>query len=149
MKQGRTWILIADAARARLFRYDPAGKGLVMALDHQFVAMRPRSGDIASDRPGRRFDSRGRGRHVTEPPTDPHPRAEHQLMREVAEALDRERAGGSFDHLVVVAPPQVLGELRAAMTAELRKLVAAEVNKDYSGLPPQDLLKHLAEILGS
>ena len=47
----------------------------------------------------------------------------------------------------MVAPPQFLGDLRAAMSQQLQASVAAEVAKDLSKLPLHDLQDHLREVL--
>jgi protein required for attachment to host cells len=47
--------------------------------------------------------------------------------------------------LTIVAPPQFLGDLRAAMPAQLEACVIQEVNKDLSKLKPAEILKHLKD----
>jgi protein required for attachment to host cells len=46
-----------------------------------------------------------------------------------------------------VAAPQFLGDLRNVMSKQLRDLVADEIAKDLSKLPPQELQEHLGDVL--
>ncbi len=49
-----------------------------------------------------------------------------------------------FQELVVVAPPRMLGELRARLRTEVADTVIAEVAKDLSALPAPELGKMLS-----
>ena len=46
---------------------------------------------------------------------------------------------GDFDQLVVVAAPQMLGDLRQAFPEGLRKVIVAEIAKDFTKLPAHEL----------
>ena len=141
------WVLVADAARARLFEVGQPQQTLSPALGQELIGSNLPSREIASDRPGRSFDSGGHGRHAMAPPTDPARHARGEFARYVARLLDEQRESGSFERLVVVAPPQFLGDLRAVMSQQLQGTVAAEVAKDLSKLPLHELQDHLRETL--
>ena len=49
---------------------------------------------------------------------------------------------GRVDKLVIAAPPRTLGELRQAMTAEVKVHVIAEIDKDFTTQPVPDIQKH-------
>jgi protein required for attachment to host cells len=140
-----TWVLVADAARARLFQLEQPQQTLTPALGRELIGSNRPSREIASDRPGRTFDSGGEGRHAKEPPTDPARHAQEEFARDVVRLLDEKRESRSFERLIVVAPPQFLGDLRAAMPQHLQAAVAAEVAKDLSKLSPHELQDHLRE----
>jgi protein required for attachment to host cells len=141
-----TWVLVADGSRARLFVRQPDGS-LSPALDQELIGTNLPSREIASDRPGRTFDSGGQSRHAKEPPTDPARHAQAEFAREVALLLDGRRKAHAFDRMVVVAPPRFLGELRSFMPQQLRDLVAAEIAKDLTKSPPHELQRHLGAML--
>ena len=147
MPKPTIWVLVADAARARLFQVEQPQQVLSAALGQELIGSNLRSREIASDRPGRTFDSGGEGRHAKEPPTDPARHAQAEFAREVVQLLDEKRESRSFERLIVVAPPQFLGDLRAAMPQQLQASVAAEVAKDLSKLPLHDLQDHLRQVL--
>jgi protein required for attachment to host cells len=147
MPKPTLWVLVADAARARLFQVEQPQQVLSAALGQELIGSNLRSREIASDRPGRTFDSGGEGRHAKEPPTDPARYAQEEFARDVVRLLDEKRESRAFERLIVVAPPQFLGDLRAAMPQQLQASVAAEVGKDLSKLPLHELQDHLREVL--
>ncbi|MCK6454243.1 MAG: host attachment protein [Alphaproteobacteria bacterium] len=146
MPRPTMWILVADAARARVFRLERPGSRLAPALDRELVADNVPSHELASDRPGRSFDSAGQGRHAMEPPTDPKRYEKQRFARQVVELLDAQRRHNAFARLAVVAAPQMLGDLRAAMADELRKIVELEIAKDFSKLSSDQIEQHLQEL---
>jgi protein required for attachment to host cells len=145
--QTKTYVLIADGARARLFVTDKGREGLRPALDQEFIGTNLRSREIGSDRPGRAFDSAGYGRHAMEPPTDPHRHEERAFAHEVAGVIEQALRRGEFQNLVVVAPPKALGDLRAEFSGELRKRVTAELPKDLTKVPVHELPRHLRDVI--
>jgi Protein required for attachment to host cells len=61
------WVLVADASRARVFQLEQPQQTLTPALGQELIGTNLPSREIASDRPGRTFDSGGQGRHGKEP----------------------------------------------------------------------------------
>lgn len=147
MPKPATWILVADSSRARCFRTPHRDEKLADTLVHDLNVPSTPSRDINSDRPGRTFDSGGEGRHAQEPPTDPHRHAKFQFAQELAKLLENERNKGIFEKLVVIAPPQFLGDLRSTLSDNVRKCVVQEINKDLTMLPAHDLESHLRDLL--
>jgi protein required for attachment to host cells len=140
----RTWVVIADAARARVFETRGRGTKLAavddMAMDVELAPSR----ELASDRPGRSFESVGSTRHAMEG-TDPHREQKRRFARRIAEAVEARQAANSFDRLVLVAPPVTMGDLRAVLPAKVKAAVAAEVVADLTNTPMRELPAHLSE----
>ena len=147
MKSINTWILVADGARARVLLNTGRGDGVTELPDFTVECEHPPSGDIMADREGRSFDSHGEGRHAMERPSDPHRSAKKVFAGTLATMLAEQAARNSFDRLVIVAPPQMLGDLRAALSPNVRDKVHAELGKDLTHVPDHDLMPHLAEVL--
>jgi protein required for attachment to host cells len=145
MKPIRTWVLIADAARARVFETRGRGSGLTPVADMTLETTLLPSHEIGSDRPGRSFDSAGVGRHAMESPTDPHREQKRQFARRIAEAVEARQATGSFDRLVLVAPAVTMGDLRALLRCKVKTAVTAEVVADLTNTPVNELPAHLAQ----
>ena len=82
-----------------------------------------------------------------EPHSNPKRVARSGLAHEITLVLDAEREKGAYDRLIVVAPPQFLGDLRAAMPKAVKELITAEVNKDLSKLSPHQLSAQLSDVL--
>jgi protein required for attachment to host cells len=150
-----TWILIADGARARLLEQDRKSRHFNPTSEQEFFGSRAQSREIASDDRGRTFDSAARGqpgdvahgRHAMEPSTDPHRYAEYAFARDLADHLEKAANEHRFDHLVVVAAPRALGDLRGLLPKTVQSKIAAEINKDLTNIPTRDLGRHLDEHL--
>ena len=143
-----TWILIADGARARVLAQSKDFAALEPAFgNEEFTGTTAQSKEIASDRPGRSFDSGGHGRHAMEPPTDPQRYAKFEFARDLAEQLETAAAEDRFARLVLVAAPQTLGDLRELLPKNVQERVVAEIDKDLTKVASHDLGKHLAEVL--
>ncbi|KKB12850.1 hypothetical protein VE25_05275 [Devosia geojensis] len=147
MKKTITWILIADGSQARVLENTGPGKGLkqVRGLDFSIPAMQAK--DIMADRPGRAFSSVGTGRSAMEPKTDPVEHREAEFCKSMAEMLDKSLQKGAFDRLVIAAAPITLGNIRKALSPQLKKSVMAELDKDLTNIPTAALDKHLDGII--
>jgi protein required for attachment to host cells len=147
MKPRKTWVLVADAAVARV--YEKAGKddpfheieGLRLTHDHRA------SHDIGSDRPGRVVESHGSARHAVSPKTDPHRELKRSFAADLAELMAHEAASKKFDRLVVVLPPVMLGDFRAATPSALKPLIVGELDKDLTKLSRDDIEKHVSVVV--
>jgi len=139
------WIVVADGGQAR-FITDVTGS---LCLNAEFTADGRSSAEIGSDRPGRTFDSSGQGRHAMEPPTDPHRHEKHTFATHIADELDRALQRKSFDTLVIVAPPQALGDLRHALSPAVSATITAEFNKDLTNKPLPALTEQLKALLAT
>src|SRR5712664_1206537 len=138
----RTWILLADAASARLYVSGerPGDWKLLRELEHPESRMRP--SELLSDKPGRVKQSTG-SRAALEPPT---PRKKVEAER-FARALAEGVASGSYERLVLVTPPAFLGILRDKLPPRVAECVSDVIEKDYLHLDQSTLKKRLAKEL--
>lgn len=88
-KRVLTWILVADGARARILAHEGPGKGLVDAMDHDFVGSKERMSDMVSDRPGRTQGSHNSSHHAFGPKTEWHRFEKHLFAKRMAEILEK------------------------------------------------------------
>ncbi len=146
MKKTRTWILVADGARAQIWLSEGWGKGLTRVGVEEASGGTAPTRELGSDRPGRVQDSAGSGRHAMEPRVDWHRYEKSLFAKRMAGVLDKGAGEKAFDRLVLVAPPQALGDLRAALGKAARALVTAELDKDLTSLPPRKLIQRLEKI---
>lgn len=147
MKSVNTWVLVADGARARVLLSTGRGEGVKELPEGNFQSEHLPSGDIMADREGRSFDSQGKGRHAMERRSDPHRSAKKAFAGTLAAMLDEQAARNSFDRLVIVAPPQMLGDLRAALSPRVGDKLHAELAKDLTHMRDDELMPHLADAL--
>ena len=79
------------------------------------------------------------------PRADWHDFEKTRFAGEMAAVIEKAAADKSFDRLVVVAPPRVLGNLRQAFAAQTKALVAGELDKDLTQFEGAELAAHLGE----
>jgi protein required for attachment to host cells len=145
-KNKTCWIIVADGTRARILANDGPGSGIRNTSNTDFVSDNRKSRDIVSDRPGRSKGSTG-GRHAMEPRVDSHEYEKQQFAKEVAKRINDACQRGEFGSLVLVAPPQTLGELRNALDKAARSKVIAELDKDLTKVAIHDLSEHIEGII--
>ena len=147
MKPSITWILIADGARARIFANRGPGKGISPVEGGVFKSDHAPNRELASDRPGRTFESADVTRHAIEPAQDPHRELKRAFAAQLAAYIEERLAENAFSRLVLVAPPVTLGDLRAALSQPVRERVSAELDNDLTNTPVEELPKHLATVM--
>ncbi|QOC21236.1 host attachment protein [Wenzhouxiangella sp. AB-CW3] len=125
-------ILVADAARARLFSREKKFSPPVEIDSLVHPESRLRRQDLVSDRPGQVFESRTPGENINEEPTDPRTAEAASFARELAHKLREDRVHGGYKHLIVVAEPRLLGMLRKALDDDTRQTVVLEISRNLT-----------------
>ncbi len=148
MTMTNTWILAADGNSARLLK----GVNLVKdtgSLPEQevFEIETKQAKDIMSDKPGRSHSSVGPGRSAMEYSSDPVQVEQERFVADLAAKLDAYAADGAFDGLVVCAAPQTLGTLRTVMGAKVREKTVAEIDRNYTNLPTEQLISSVRSVV--
>jgi protein required for attachment to host cells len=144
----RTWIVVADAANARVFEGEPGG-GLVEAVDFVHPASRRRASVLTDDKQGHVERNPGGGRASSgySPRTDPHEKEEARFAAELADAIEAAAVDGRCGALVVLAAPHFLGELRGRLGPAATRILRASEALDLTHLPQADLIERLAPYL--
>ncbi|NJO32354.1 MAG: host attachment protein [Rhodospirillales bacterium] len=112
-----------------------------------FATDLPATHELVRDRVGRSFESVGNARHAKDGRTDPHRELKRQFAGRVSAALSTRLAHGRFEHLIIIAPPVMLGDLRAAFPKPVRDRIRAELPQDLVKMPARKLRRHLREAL--
>jgi protein required for attachment to host cells len=149
MKPTRTWVLIADGARARILQSDGPGKGLHAVEGCVFHGDHAATHEIMSDREGRSHSSVGPGRSAIEAHSDPHRELKKRFAQQLADVLSSRLREKAYDRLVIVAAPSALGDLRTALPEQVRARVTAEVAKDLTKTPDPEVAGHLKDVLAA
>jgi len=149
MKTVRTWILLASANRARVVLHEGPGHGVSEVAGLEMEVPAKQGKDIMADKPGRSFDSAGTGRHGMEMHTDPVRVERARFADEIVAMLEKHCRLGEFDRLAIVASPGMLGDLRKAMPKQLAGRIHAEVAKDLTAIPNDEVPAHLADLLAA
>jgi protein required for attachment to host cells len=101
--------------------------------------------DLASDRPGRAYESVGHARHAIARENDPRQQEAVRFARRISCRLDDALHRDEFDELLVVAGPPFLGLLRKEISEQVRRRVVHTIHKDLVHSPVEVLREHLPE----
>lgn len=136
-------VLVGDGRKALFLRNRGTPLHTNLVTERVLEQHNPPTREQGSDRPGRTNRSDGVSRSALEQ-TDWHQLAEDRFASEIADTLYRAGHAHGFEHLIVVAPPKVLGNLRAAFHQEVVRKIVAEVPKDLTSHPLPELAKLLS-----
>ena len=142
----RALIAIVDAAHARLYTYQQIDDNEPTLQEQRDLvnAGRQAHGMFSDTKPGNRWQEGGRGS------TDDH-RTDHiaemdaKFAKLVIDEVSRTAHEDGFHHVILVAGPKMLGELRRA-DAPLRRgdIVIDEIAQDLAWLTSPQVHDHLA-----
>jgi protein required for attachment to host cells len=157
-----TWIITANAGRARFFSEDGPAEPLQELEDMVNNGARLRTSESETDRLGP--TSAGKSSHNIgtnavamshnghgagapnkqyEPNQTP---AEHQtelFAKEISQFLLKSQQEGRYQNLVLSASPQFLGTLRMNLDPHVQSAIKLEVNKDYTQVAVNQLRDQL------
>lgn len=137
-----TLVLVIDDGGMRLLRNSGREPGIRLDLLEQRTFHNPPNRSLISDGPGRSFESASPARHAYAVP-DHHRKREERFAAEAVELL-RKGAGRAVP-VVLVAPPRMLGILRARLRKDLAGDVIAEIDKDLADSSPEELIGFLRD----
>lgn len=136
-------VMVGDGARALFLRNRGTRAQVDLVLERQVDQENPPTREQGTDRPGRRPGSDGVSQSAVGE-TDFHQLAEQKFAARIAEDLYRMGHAQEFAALVVVAPPRMLGDLRAALHPEVTQRIVAEIPKDLTGHPLPEITRLLS-----
>lgn len=143
-KAPRIWVMVADRRTARIF----SKRGDDISLTAEITPEIRKESKIADKNIGRVASSgRGAVRHKYEPHMNESHKEELAFVHKIAAFFDTEAGKDSFDRLVLVAPPHVLGELRKTVSQQVYARIIAEVNKDLTKMNDTKLRHELEKVL--
>lgn len=142
------WIVVADSARARVFRAESRIGPLVEMTDFTDSQGRLHEGDLYSEEQTRRLELGANSYHQSsdyEPPRSHERELAHRFAKQVADYLRRGALDKRYERLVVAAGPQFLGILRDEFDENTRARVTLELSKDLSKMRADELRAYLPE----
>jgi protein required for attachment to host cells len=132
------WVVVADGEKALFLRNDGDAKFPDFRVVEDMAQDNPATREQGSERPGRRSD--GPSPHNSAfAETDWHWLSKERFADEIAERLYKLVHEGHVEHLVLVAPPQSLGEIRKKLHKEVAATVRAELAKTLTNQPVWDI----------
>ena len=137
LKRG-LWVVVADGEKALFLRNEGDTRHPDFQVVQEMAQENPATRMQGSQRPGRYSD--GPSPHNSAfAETDWHRLNKARFADDIAERLYRFAHAGKIDELVLVAPPQVLGEMRKKLHKEVTEKVRAEVAKTLTNQPVSDI----------
>ncbi|PVA10981.1 Host attachment protein [Pelagivirga sediminicola] len=141
-----TWVLVCDGEKALFLRNDGDAEAPdlnVVRIDEQD---NPKDIDQSANRPGRMKDG-APGQRSAYDDTDWHELAKERFASDLADRLYKQAHRGAFDHIVIVAASRTLGALRSELHQEVTNKVIAEIDKDLTNHPLDEVEKLVREHL--
>ncbi len=140
----KAWILVTDAARARLFETAERNDRLVEVACYANPDPRGEPTDHVRRRIPRAHESTTPSNHAIDPHARRHDKSLHQFAHSLTMALKSGHSHHHYERLVLIAPPRLLGALRENLGDPLAKeLLVGEIDNDLIDLHPDELLDHL------
>jgi len=138
-------VLVANAARARLFERDADNDAMRELASFVHPQTRLKSQALGHDRPGQAF--KGAARTAYEPHTDPHQKEHLEFARELAQRLDELALLQRYPRLSVFASNPFLGVLKSQLGAPTQRALLAAVALDLTAFDGGELEHRVAEAL--
>ncbi len=138
-----TWILVCDAARARLFESADRHTAWCEVACYANPELRGPPADRGTGRTvPRSQESVGAARHVIEPRESRKDHSARIFAHSLAETLREAHAHRRYERLFIVAPPRFLGVLSEQFGDETT-MIAGSLGKDVVGLSAEDMERHV------
>jgi protein required for attachment to host cells len=137
-------FVIADGGHLRMVKPAPDNAlHTIEAIDA--ASVHKKTHDLVSDRAGRSHESVGVVRHAIAPRNDPHELEKTRFAHFIGERLNEQNAAGGFEELILVAPAQILAEIRDKLDTVTEAKVAGTLAKDLTKVPDHELYPHLKQ----
>lgn len=127
------WILVANAARARLLQRPEAGR-LTVLQSFQHPGSRERSARLGRDAAGREMSDRAFGGTAYQPRLDAQHKEQRDFARDLAARLERGARDGECETLSIFASSPFLGLLKHELGDAARRVLVGTYDVDLSSV---------------
>lgn len=139
----QTWIVVADAARARIFKTEGAQRHLKEVHDLNHPESQMYSHELRTGGEGAVMDSAGSGMRQPDPQTTTREKHSSHFAKELGNFLQKSRDDNAFTSLILVAEPKFLGRLRDHLDQRTAQLVAESIDKNWA----KHEMQHIEKLL--
>ena len=144
----KTWIVVADSSRARIFEVVDRNETLQEIHDLVNPAGRLHDSELRTDGVGRFYGKGERMQgHSARPRTEPGEHETELFAKTVAQYLEQARVEHRCERVCLIAAPKFLGALRQNLPKTARDLVFEELDKDVSWLEGPQLQDYVRDKL--
>lgn len=138
------WVLVCDAARGRVFSVSGNNAEWRPVQSFRHDSARSKSSELVTDREGRRASVGASSHHnALAPSSSLKEQGERRFAHELSTFLEREAQEHRFHRWVLVAPPQMLGMVKAALSPTLAARLMTTVDKDLTEFGEAELEERL------
>ena len=137
-------VVVADGRKALFFRNQGDAEYPQLELERKREQDNPPNREQKTGDAGRSFSS-GDARRSKMQETDFHQLEEDRFVAEMADLLYKRAHANEFEKLIIVAPPQSLGELRKNYHRTVTERIIGEIDKDLTGHTVGDIEKIIAD----
>lgn len=137
LKRG-LWVVLADGEKALFLKNHGNAKYPDFQVVQEIEQENPPTREQGVGRPGRYSDGPSLHNSAYEE-TDWHRLGKERFAEEIAQRLYKLAHSGAFRDVVLVAPPQVLGEMRKKLHKEVRDRLRGEIAKTLTNQPVTDI----------
>jgi protein required for attachment to host cells len=146
----KTWIVLANASRARIFARASQSGGLEELADLTHPQSREKGLELSSDREGHAQKAHGDPGHAGtafQPHTDPRQKEHAIFAVEVSRHLEEAVRSGRCLTLALIASDPFLGELKAHLGEAAKRVVMATIPRDLTTFAGPELAQRVSEAL--
>jgi protein required for attachment to host cells len=136
-------VFIGDGRKALILRNVGDAQFPDLRTEQVFAEENPPTHEQGTDRPGTSFASAGTHRRSSLEQTDWHHLEEHRFVERVVATLEDLVRRRDVRALVIAAPPRTLADLRRVLHADVKARITAEIGKDLTNHPVNDIAAHL------
>lgn len=140
------WVVVANAARARIFERDDENQALREMADHVHTPSRQKAAELETDRPGKAH--KGEASTAFAPHTDPREREHQRFAHELAQVLEEAALAHRMPGLVLLASNPFLGELKAELGDATRRLLKHSAPVDLTSYQHAELEARVTRAIG-
>jgi protein required for attachment to host cells len=145
-----TWVVLANAARARIFEREPVSGTLVEVLDLVHPESREKTAELASDREGHAQKAHGDPGHAGtafQPHTTPRQKEHAAFATEVSRHLEVAATQGRCGEVALIASNPFLGELKSHLGSATQRVLSATIPLDLTMVSGPELPHRITEAL--
>lgn len=146
-----TWIVLANAARARIFIRDPGSGHLKELTDLIHPGSREHGRDMDTDRPGHAQKSHGDAGHAGtafEPRSNAQQREHAAFALELSRYLEEAAIAQRCGEIVLIASDPFLGEVKSRLGAGSRRMLRDSVPLDLTSFAGKELENRVSGAMG-
>lgn len=144
-KSNNVWTIVANSNRVRLFASQHLRSPIEEIKTFVHPEARLKERQLKSDSPGRTFDSFGKSRHSKGQKVDAKKQLRIDFAEEVADHIEKSRALGKFNQLILIASPDFLGELRNKLSDQCLACIEMSIDKDLTAKSAGEIQQHIAQ----